>query len=89
MQCLINEEVYLRQTADSSDPKSKVKSIDISSEFINISEKASRLPALLKTGVLDKDVLIYILGMKPIWYQGKNCKNEKYLLTQHIKIWKV
>lgn len=88
MQHLINEKVYLRQTADSSYHKSNVKLIETSSAFINISEKVNKLQSLLKTRVLHEDMLIYLLGMQPILYQGVVyvSKTKKGLLTQYINI---
>ena len=81
MQRPINEDVHLRNTFDPNYHTGKVKPIDVSSNFNETTSKVDKLQTLLKTRVLDKDVLDYHPGMQQILYQrmiyGVNTKRVR------------
>ena len=47
-----------------------MKSIDILTHFDKIIDKTNKLNRILKDGIMDKEVVIYVLGMERIRYQG-------------------
>lgn len=57
MQRLITEYVHLGQTIDTNDQTGKVKSINISSNFNEITRILAKLQTFLKKGIFDRDVL--------------------------------
>lgn len=70
MQRPINEDIHPRKTVDTNYHTGKVKSIDVSSKHKEATSKVDKLQTLLKIGVLDKDVLDYLLRMQKISYQS-------------------
>lgn len=56
MQRLITEYVHLGQTIDTNDQTGKVKSINISSNFNEITRILAKLQTFLKKGIFDRDV---------------------------------
>ena len=57
MQRLITEYVHLGQTIVTNDQTGKVKSINISSNFNEITRILAKLQTFLKKGIFDRDVL--------------------------------
>lgn len=69
MQRPITGDVHLGQIVNTNDHTGKVKPIDISSSFNEITRKLGRLHTILKKVVFDRDALDYLPDIQS--YQGK------------------
>ena len=68
MQRAITDEVHLAKIFGPADNTGKVQSIDYSDDFEDIDKKMNKLQKLLKTGVMDTDLLRS--AMLALAYQG-------------------
>ena len=66
----INDEIHLGQTVDPVNNTQKVKSVDYSSDFNDVTEKMTKLQRLLKDRIIDQYLPKYLPGMPPLAYQG-------------------
>ena len=73
MQHPISEEIHLAQTVNLAHNTKKLKSVDYSTDFNDITDKVTKLQRLLKDGIADKDVVKYLSEMFPLAYQGMIC----------------
>ena len=67
MQRAITDEVHLAKTVSPADNTGKIQSIDYSNDFEDINKKMNKLQKLLKTGLMDTDLLRS--AMLPLAYQ--------------------
>ena len=73
MQHPISDEIHLAQTVTLTHNTKKLKLVDYSTDFNDVTDKVTKLQRLLKDGIADKDILKYLSGMFPLAYQGMVC----------------
>ena len=76
---VISDDVHLRQAVSPSDNNDAVKSVDYTANFKNASEKVNKLKRLMKTGVVDENLIKYLPRMAELAYKGLiySLKNKK------------
>lgn len=70
MQRSINEDIHLGKTVNPNDHMGKIKSINMFSDFNEITSKVDKQQTLLKTGFFDKNLLDHLPRIQQTLCQG-------------------
>ena len=86
MQRDITDKVCLEQNLNPWDDSLGVKSVDYSADFHSMLKKLDKSKIFYDKGVMDTDLLRYILGMSKIFYQGQidNIMTKKKII--HLQL---